>query len=593
MEIIKRQPRKEAHPYIPELKELYRQGRITRKEFLRNATLLGMSFAAASAFLASCAPKPTEAPTPVPPTATPVPPTATPVPPTATPVPPTATPAPTTAPAAGPKRGGVLRIAGPVHKITHPAQYSWVVPSNQTRMICEYLTYTDKDNITHPYLLEKWEASEDLLTWTLYLRKNVTWNNGDKFTADDVVFTMNQWLDPDVGSSILGLMSYLTPENIEKVDDYTVRLHLSRPEIAVPEHLFHYPAQILHAKTFEGDIIKAPVGTGPYLLEEYVAGQVFRLKRRPDYWQMGADGKPLPYLDGMVWNDMGTELEPQIAALAAGEIDMIDLGDAAGLPVYLALKDNPNVQILRVTTAVTRVLRMRVDMDPWTDVRVRQALKLCQDRKKILQLAFFGEGLEGQDCHVAPVHPEYCPIETPKYDPEKAKALLAEAGYPDGIDVEIAVGADWPEVVTYAETLKEDAAPAGIRLKINSMPTSQYWDLWTEVALGITPWTHRPLGTMVLNLGYTADAQGNPVPWNETRWVDEEFVELLNKANGTLDVEARRKIMCDLERIQQERGPIGIAFWMNVWMALGKKVRNAQPHPTSYMLFNEVWLEEA
>ncbi|MGQ9667665.1 MAG: hypothetical protein ACUVWB_10160, partial [Anaerolineae bacterium] len=78
MEIIKRQPRKEAHPYIPELKELYRQGRISRKEFLRNATLLGMSFAAASAFLASCAPKPTEAPAP--PTATPVPPTATPVP---------------------------------------------------------------------------------------------------------------------------------------------------------------------------------------------------------------------------------------------------------------------------------------------------------------------------------------------------------------------------------------------------------------------------------------------------------------------------------------------------------------------------------
>jgi len=391
---------------------------------------------------------------------------------------------------------------------------------------------------------------------------------------------------------MLGLLSYLTSENIEKVDDHTVRLHLSKPAISVPEDLFHYPAQILHAKSFEGDIIKAPVGTGPYLLEEYVAGQVFRIKRRPDYWQMGADGQSLPYMDGMEWIDMGAELEPQMAALSSGEVDMIDLGDLSGLPVYLALKDDPNVQILSVTTSVTRVLRMRVDIDPWTDPRVCQALRLCQDREKILQLAFFGEGAVGQDCHVAPVHPEYCPVETPAYDPEQAKALLAEAGYPDGLEVEIAVGSDWPEVVTYAETLKEDAAPAGINLKINAMPTSQYWDLWTEVPLGITPWTHRPLATMVLSLAYTADAAGNPVPWNETRWVDDEFVELLEKANGTLDVEERRTIMCDLERIQQERGPAGIAYWMNVWMVLGKAVRNAQPHPTSYMLFNEVWLDK-
>jgi peptide/nickel transport system substrate-binding protein len=567
MEIIKKNKRNDAHPYIPELEELYRAGRCTRREFLRNATLLGMSLASASTFLAACAPK-TPAPTEAPPAE-----------------------APTEAPAAGPTRGGALRIASQVQKVTHPAQFSWVAPSNQLRQVAEYLTYTDGDNITHPYLLESWEASDDLKTWTLNLRQGIKHNNGDEFNADDVVFTMNEWLDEDVGSSILGLMSYLPADGIEKVDDYTVVLHLDRAEIAVPEHLFHYPALILNHRTFDGDFLKAPHGTGPYTLEEYSEGERVLLKRREDYWQDGADGKPLPYLDEMEFIDMGSETSAWIAAMQAGEVDLLDLGDMGGTDIYLALKDNADVNVTPVPTAQTRVLRMRVDMDPWTDNNVRMALKLCQNREKILNLAYFGEGLQGQDIHVGPMHPEYCEMSIPEYDPEKAKQLLADAGYPDGLDVELAVGSGWADVVSYAEVLKEDAAAAGLNITLNTMPNSQYWEQWTEVALGITPWTHRPLGTMVLNLAYIADAEGNPAAWNESRWVDEEFSEILTKANGTLDVEKRRELFCDLQRIQWERGSIGIAYWRNVWFVYGKKLHDVPRHPTFYMLFNEVWKE--
>ena len=207
MEIIKKK-NNDVHTYIPELKDLYRKGRISRRAFLRNATLLGMSLGSATAFLSACGPKPTEAPPP--PTEAPEP--------TDTPVPePTDTPEP--AAPAGPQRGGTLRLASRVQKVTHPAQFSWVAPSNQLRQVAEYLTYTDGNNITHPYLLESWEASDDLLTWTLNLREGIMHNNGDEFNADDVVFTMGEWLNEDVGSSILGLMSYLSPDNIEKVDD--------------------------------------------------------------------------------------------------------------------------------------------------------------------------------------------------------------------------------------------------------------------------------------------------------------------------------------------------------------------------------------
>ena len=161
----------------------------------------------------------------------------------------------------------------------------------------------------------------------------------------------------------------------------------------------------------------------------------------------------------------------------------------------------------------------------------------------------------------------------------------------DGVDVELAIGTGWPDVVSIGETLKQDAEPAGFRITLNTMPNSQYWDLWTEVDLGITPWTHRTLGTMVLNLAYTCDANGDPVPWNETRWCDEEFSTLLQEANRTLDVEARRGIMEKLELIQQERGSIGNAYWQNIWAIVNKKFQNVHPHPTDYHLWNDLWYD--
>jgi peptide/nickel transport system substrate-binding protein len=568
MEIIKPKKR-DVHPYVPELEDLYLKGRITRREFLRNATLLGMSFAGASAFLAACGPAPE---------------------PTA---PPAAgegeAPAPTEAPpAGGPVRGGTYTASMQLQLLDHPARLSWVEGANIVRQVGEYLTETGPDNITRPYLCERWDASEDVQTWDLYLRQGVKWNNGDDFTADDVMFTFGEWLNEDVGSSMLGLLAYLRGmQDVEKVDDYHVRLHLQYGDIGVPEHLFHYPAIVLH-RGFEGDIIKQPVGTGAFILEEYAEGERAVFKRREDYWRNGEDGQPLPYLDELIY--VSTDKDAGVAALQGGQVD--NVYDPRPTD-FNALKDNPNLVVRPVSTSQCLIGRMRVDLEPWDDVRVRNALKMCQDRAKILQLSYFGEGDLSIDAHMAPVHPAYCEKPIPEYDPEGAKALLEEYASEKGLElplkVTLATKNDQaePEI---AQALKELALPGGFDITLDITEPAGYWDRWTEVDLGITSWTHRPLAVMVLPLAYTEEAIGN---WNETRWTDSEFEELLREAQGTLDVEARRSIMCQMEDIMQERGPIFNSYWKNVWNITNKKFQNIKAHPTAYDLLYDVWIQEA
>jgi len=232
---------------------------------------------------------------------------------------------------------------------------------------------------------------------------------------------------------------------------------------------------------------------------------------------------------------------------------------------------------------------MRVDLEPWDDNRVRSALKMCQDREQILQLSYFGEGALSLDAHVAPIHPEYCEQPIPPYDPEGALALMEEYAAEKGIELPIKVvlstknDQNEPEI---AQALKELALPGGFDIELDITEPDGYWDRWTEVPLGITSWTHRPLGTMVLPLAYIAEAIG---AWNETRWADEEFETLLRQAEATLDVEARREIMCQIQTIMQERGPIGNSYWKNVWNITHERFQGIEAHPTAYDFFYEVW----
>ncbi len=536
------------HEYIPELKEEFQKGEITRREFVRTATLLGMSAAAAGALVGA--------------------------------------PGPLARPAHAQKRGGVLRVATRVQKMKDPATFDWIPMSNVGRLIAEYLTLTDQDNITHPYLVEKWEPSSDLKTWTLYLRKGVQFQMGAKrreFDSADVAWNLKRWLAKETGSSIRGLMSYLQPDGIEEVNKYTVKLHLTSRQMAVPEHLFHYPAVVL-PREWGGDFLKEPWGTGPYTLDKYVVSEQASLKRRPDYWQ-----KDKPYIDEVRFLDLGEQAAAHAAALASKQVDLItsDVLDVSAIDVVERI---PHAQLLEVKTAQTAVIRMRADKKPFDDVRVRNAMKLVQDHAKLLEVAHRGRGSEGADHHVAPVHPGYSPEPPQKQDIAKAKALLTAAGYPGGIDVELDCKPSPAWETLCMQAYKEMAAEAGIRVKLNILPSAKFWEIWDKTTLGFTAWTHRPLDTMVLSLAYRC-RDGKPVAWNETQWCDATFEKMIDEAEGILDPKERKKLMAKIQVYQRENGTIGVPFWRSVFEGADKRLKGYRAHPTSYLLITEASLD--
>lgn len=535
-----------THSYIPELAEQLRTEQIDRREFLRTSTLLGLSAAAAYAmsFTLTGEAQAQEAATP-----------------------------------RDGVYGGTLRVAKRVQEITDPAKFS-TDAHNQTRHIAEYLTETGFDNITRPALAERWEASEDLKTWTLHLRQNVLFNNGDLFEAADVEFNLRRWLRKELGSSNASLFSALPESGIETIDNHTIRLHLTQAELAIPENFFAYTTAILH-RSFEetgSDFAKNPIGTGPYELVSNVYSDRCVLRKRVNgYW--GEE----PYLDEIIYIDTGDGEEAKIAALASDQVDAVHEISVEQIDLVTQI---PTLTLYDVATSYTAVARMRVSEKPFDDIRVRQAIVLSLDHAKILEIAYRGYGTVGENHHVAPTHPEYYKLPVLTRDIEKAKALLAEAGYADGLTVKIDYGQNEQWHGRAVQVMKEQLAEAGINLELNTMPSAAYWDIWTKTPFGFTSWSDRPLGVMTLKLAYRSGAA-----WNESNYSNPAFDAALDKALGILDPDLRRVEMQKVEEILQNDAVIAQPLWRSVFSAANTKVQNYRIHPTLAHFYRDVWVQ--
>jgi peptide/nickel transport system substrate-binding protein len=536
------------------LRKQLADGRLDRREFLRLATLLGLAAPTAYSLIGLADPFAGRA-------------------------------------AAATPEGGVLRFAQRVHEMTTPHTFETGAQSNMGRQALEYLAVTGPDNITRPHLLEKWDVSEDLKIWTLFIRPDVRWRTGRKFNADDVIWNIKRVVDPKTGSSVLGLMSgyMLTTTNvdgtgqtvlwnekaIEKVDDLTVRLNLKEPQIAVPEHFFHYPF-VMMDPVEEGVFKPGANSTGPFIFESIVVGEKARFVANKDYW-----GEKKPKLEAIDFIDLGDDFSVAVNALIADQVDGID-----GIPIWDVdrVTGEKHLVLYEASSSQTAVARMK-PKGPFKDARIRKAMRLAIDQNQILQVAQKGLGTAAEHHHVAPGHPEYAKLPLMTRDVESAKRLLAEAGFPEGLQTKIDIRNDkWEVSVVLA--MKEQWKEIGVDVEVNIMPGATYWDVWKDTDFGFTAWQHRSLGIMNLALAYRSGA-----PWNESGFSNPEFDKLLKEAEGTIVIEARRKIMAKIEALMQEEGPIVQPTWLNVITAMQKRVKGLVMHPAAVFNFNEMWIE--
>jgi len=558
------------HPVIRNALEHIDAGRLDRREFIRIAALLGASAASAYAMVGLTEPALADA----------------------------AMPFPADDPKA--KAGGVFKIAMQVQKLEDPATFSWVQMSNQARHTIEYLAITGPDNITRPMLAESWTASPDLKTWTFNIRKGVMWHTGEELTADHVAWNMTRWADPATASSNVGLsvMSGMMEDTgkkddkggaimglskgaIEVVDKHTLRLHMNKPVLSAPEDLYNYPTAILHP-SFKAPLSDNMIGTGPFQLGEFKVGDKCILTRVTKT----KDGKDFKYWGGKVYLDQIAyyhfDGDNQLSAFASGDVD--SLYDFTVEQMDLAKSLPGDVHIAR--TAQNICCRMQVDQKPFTDKRVRQAICMSVDNAKIKNLIYPDGGDAGENHHVAPVHPDYMALPAIKRDVEGAKKLLKDAGFEKGLEVTIDVGnTDGPWHQTACEAMRDQMKEAGINLKVNVMPAAKYWEIWDKTAFGCTAWTHRPLGTMVMSLGYRSG-----VPWNESHYANPEFDKALDAAEATLDVEQRKQKLGVAEKILQDDAVMVMPIFRPVFTITSKKVQGYVAHPTEYHQFNKVWL---
>ncbi len=400
---------RKVHPYIPKLAEQLEARQVDRREFLRTATLLGVSSAAAYGMAGRILGENLVDPA--------------------------------LAQSATPKQGGILRVAMEVQKMDDPATYSWTQMSNQSRHTVEYLAITGPDNVTRPLLAESWEASDDLKTWTLHLRQGVMWHNGDEFTSEDVLFNFQRWLDPDLGSSNVGLSTFsamveekdgkktMIPGAMEAVDKHTVRLNLTKPVLSVPEDCYNYPTAIVH-RSFKPPLSDNMIGTGPYTMTELAVGDRCILKRITQT----TDGKEFkywgdePYLDEIHYYHF--DADNQLTAFAGGDVDTIY---SFGIEQFEFAEALPG-EIVTAETAQTLCCRFKVTEAPFDNVKVRQALVKAADNTVYPELVFQGKSRVGENHHVSPIHPEYYQLPMIERDVEGAKALLQEAGMADGFE---------------------------------------------------------------------------------------------------------------------------------------------------------------
>jgi len=517
------------HPAALMYAEEEKAGKISRREFLARTTALGVTAATAYSLIGAAQP----------------------------------------AMAQGtPQQGGTIRMQMEVRALKDPRTYDWTQIAFLSHGWLEYLVEYNNDGSFAPMLLESWEVNDDATQYTLNVRQGVMWNDGTPFTAEDVARNIAGWCERDVeGNSMAGRFAVLIDDatgvaidgGIEVVDDTTVRLNLPASDISLIAGMSDYPAAITPADFDPDNMLGNPVGTGPYLPDEYEVGVRASLVRNEGFeWWGYAEGKG-GYLDRIEYIDYGTDPSAWVAAAAADEVDMFyeTVGD------FVEIIEGIGWERSEVASGATICIRpnqqAEVDgMQPYADKRVRQAIAHAVDNAVCLELGYSNLGAVARNQHVGPMHPAWADVPGLEYNPERARELLEEAGMADYEFDLVSIDDDWRKNTT--DAVAAQLRDAGFNVTRTIIPGSTFWNDWTKYPFSSTNWNHRPLDTQILGLAYRSGEA-----WNESGFANEEFDALLAEANSIADADARREVMAQLQTIMSDEGVTIQPYWRSLY----------------------------
>jgi peptide/nickel transport system substrate-binding protein len=540
--------------YIDELVS----GSLSRRDFLRRGSTIGMSVPLLGAILAACGSSGSS----------------------------TSSASGSGTTAAPATKGGTLRVASvtPAAAV-NPLTVSDAGGLTMLNQTGEFLIFDSNLKLAlQPMLALSWSPNSDGTVWTFKLRPNVTFHNGSTMTADDVVYTFQQLADPKNASNALSTFTgVLTPAGVKKVDAQTVEFHLEAANGNFPYLVSsdNYNAIIVPKGTDFSKWQTTFVGTGAFKLGSYTQNVGATFVPYPNYWGT----KPL--LSSTSFKFYSSQ-PPMLLALQGNDVDVIAQFVPAGAAAIL---NNPTYKIIKLKSSNHRELSMRNDQAPFTDPRVRQAVAYTIDRKGAVNALLSGDGEVGDDTPFAPKFPSTdTSVPQRSQNIAMAKQLLSAAGHPNGfsttLDTEI-----YQEVPQLAQVIVADAAKAGIKITPKIESQTLYYGKstfgnsdWLDGTMSLVDYGDR--GVPNVFLGAPLLSNGT---WNAARFKNKTYDGLVKQYVAATDLQTQKQIAGKIENLLLQETPIVIPYWIDSLTASTSGVGGLNPTAIAQLYLNQAY----
>lgn len=485
-------------------------------------------------------------------------------------------------PAAEVKMGGILKVglqADPT--ALDPQTQSLTAIWRVVEHIYQGLTGIRPDLSIEPLLAESWEISEDGRTYTFTLREGITFHDGSPLTAGDVKFTYERLVDPATASPSAADLA--TMESVEAPDDQTVVVTLTQPDASFLATIAGVTVGIM-SEAFvtanNGDVSQTAMGTGPFMFNEYVPNTRIVLDKNPNYWEEG-----LPYVDGLEMI-IAPDDTSRTSAVVTGTVDLIEYAPLRDVEI---LEQDASLKLAGDANTNIRFIGINMAKEPFDILEVRQAIAAVIDREAVLGPAVFGHGTP-TTVLFPPGYWATLDAEVPGPDPERAKQLLADAGYPDGFETTITSWSQYSFLSAPAVVIQEQLATIGINAELNLVenatmieqvhaPTRTY-----DLAVTGTSGYVDPHGIFQ---DFATGASGNLANYSNER-VD----ELIAAGIASTDEAERIEIYRELQQILLDDLPWINLFIANQYEAMKTDVMGYVHIPTgSGVSYKVTWLD--